>query len=57
MENPYSNKYEKDKVKKELYQAESIRKDLLELLDKAMSKQIVEKQYGVFVKVPKGYEG
>ena len=57
MENPYTNKYEKDKVKKELYQAESIRKDLLELLDKAMSKQIVEKQYGVFVKVPKGYEG
>ena len=57
MENPYTNKYEKDKVKKELYQAQSIHKDLLELLDKAMSKQIVEKQYGVFVKVPKGYEG
>ena len=57
MENPYSNKYEKDKIKKELYQAQSIHKDLLELLDKAMSKQIVEKQYGVFVKVPKGYEG
>lgn len=57
MENPYTNKYEKDKIKKELYQAQSIHKDLLELLNKAMSKQIVEKQYGVFVKVPKGYEG
>lgn len=57
MENPYTNKYDKDKIQKEILQAENIRKDLLSLLDNAMKKTIVEKQYGVFVKVPKGYEG
>ena len=57
IENPYINKYEKEKIRKEIQQAENVHSDLLKLLDKAMSKEIVDKQYGVFVKVPKGYEG
>lgn len=57
LENAYINKYEKEKIKKEIQQAKNIREDLLNLLSTARDKQIVEKQYSVFVKVPKGYEG
>lgn len=35
----------------------SYQKQLTELLGKLMKKKIVDKQYGVFVKYPKGYEG
>lgn len=46
---------EKDDNKQQLYSG--YRKQLYDMLNSLISKKIVEKKYGVFVKYPKGYEG
>lgn len=53
----YMDKYQKDKKIKDINTLRGYVKTLLGYRDQAMNIKIVDKEYGVFVKVPKGYEG
>ncbi|MGL6099529.1 MAG: hypothetical protein ACRC0G_07875 [Fusobacteriaceae bacterium] len=53
----YMNAYEKDKKIQDINTLKGYVRTLSEYRDKALSVKIVDTEYGLFVKVPKGYEG